>query len=706
MSVFIVSGRKTKYPFNKDYEQKSLHDFWTWFNDQDQYQLDIETNKVVDITLRKIYVVQFGSVYEDIQWVLDVASFPEDAITFVKKCLDDRSKRKLIFFAQFEYSTIRICWGIDIANIYDIHLVMKLILNGKYVEDGIFSLAGAIKEYLKIDLSKEEQTSFKGTTLSYKQIMYAANDVKYLQALKEHLESLEEYEHHKEVIYLENEVVRAFGDCVTNGFDFDEDTWLENIVWVEPYINEAREKVFDYIRNDFRTECEMMGMIQPEDEVDINWNSITQKAEILSVLYPSLKNFKKQALVLFEKTLPTGNLISKILNKEYEEVNSILKKKWPNLLQETGHLRKAGDILLNLNSPKQRLELFRLVIPELPNTANDELVKHDHQMIKDYLEYIGKDKLRSSYGENWLEYIDSDGKIRPRMIQQIVHTGRISVKPALQTIPADDYYIFDRYRQAFRPGRPGWKFSAVDYKSQELAVIAYMTGELAWIEALLEGKDLHSVSAAMIFKQKWIEAGGDPDGWKKPTTKDGKRLRTFAKTISFLLAYGGGAFTLAKRLQIPTTLADELIEQYFGTFQDIKAGMDYRGEFAVENGYITTLPPFNRRRYFGEWFSGSLTEKARGAIDRRGRNTPIQGSSADQTKAAMVMIKSYIERNWIADCVEINFQLHDATLTQFDPIQIPEWPKIHCTLMEEAAEINVPGGLIKGDSSVTDYWTK
>lgn len=704
--IYIVSARE--YPLDKNYEQKTLKEFWDWFQKQEEYELDIETNVTEDITKRKIHVVQIGGVgfQNYYQWILDVASFPENAIEFVKECLDDRDKRKLIFYAQFEYSTIRYCWNIDIANIYDVHLAMKAILNGKYVEDNIFSLAGAVKEYFDIDLPKEEQTTFKGLTLTKKQILYAANDVKYLARIRKHLMSLDEYKHHEYVINLENEVVRSIGDCITNGFGFNEKIWLKNIKWVEPQINEAREKVFDYIRGDFRAECEMLGFIQPEDEVEINWNSVTQKKEVLSEIFPDLKNFKKEALKMYEKTLPENNIIKKILNKEYSYVNSFLKKNYSEVLRKTGHLKLNGDILINLNSPKQRLKLFHLVAPDLPDTSHDELVKQNHPMIKDYLEYIGKEKLKTSYGENWLEFIDSDSLIRPRNIQQIVHTGRISVKPALQTIPADDYYIYDRYRKAFVPNKPGWKFSAVDYKSQELAVIAYMTAEMAWIDALLDGKDLHSVSAALVFKEKWKEAGGDPEGWNKPRSQEGKKLRTFAKTISFLLAYGGSSFTLANRLQIPQDLADELINQYFDTFQDIKKGMDYHGNFAVENGYITTLPPFNRRRYFGDWFSKNLTNTQLNAIDRKGRNTPIQGSSADQTKSALVMIKSYLERNWISDCVDIIFQLHDATLTQFNPEQIPEWPSIHCELMEQAAEINVPGGLIKGDVSVTDYWTK
>lgn len=704
--IYLVSARN--YPLDNEYQQKTLEEFWEWFQEQDEYELDIETNVVEDITLREIYVVQFGEIgsQDRCQWVLDIASFPDDAIDFIKECLNDRSKKKLIFYSQFEYSTIRACWGIDIANIYDPHLVMKLILNGKYVHDDIFKLSGAVKEYFGVDLSKEEQTSFKGFTLTKNQILYAAHDVMWLDKIRQHLMSLEEYPYHEEVIKLENEVVRAFGDCVTNGFGFNPDVWLSNLEWVEPQIQESREKVFDYIRDEFRAECEMLGFIQPEDEITINWNSNPQRAEILSVIYPDLKNFKVDALRMYEKTLPEGNPIDDILKKDYPKVNKYMMDNHRDLLIEKGFLNKAGDVLININSPQQRLKLFHLVAPELPDTSNEELVKQDHQMIKDYLEYISKEKLKTSYGENWLEYIDSDGKIRPRHIQQIVHTERISVKPALQTVPADDYYIFDRYRQAFIPGRPGWKFSSVDYKSQELAVIAYMTGELAWIDALLDGKDLHSVSAAMIFREKWIAAGGDPKGWDKPDSPEGKKLRNFAKTISFLLAYGGGAFTLANRLQIDKTFAQELIDQYFNTFQDIKEGMDIRGQFAVDNGYITTLPPFNRRRYFGAWFSKNLTNKQIGSIDRRGRNTPIQGSSADQTKAAMVIIKNYIEKHWIADCVELIFQLHDATLTQFNPIQIPEWPQIHCELMEEAAEINIPGGLVKGDINVTDYWTK
>jgi DNA polymerase I-like protein with 3'-5' exonuclease and polymerase domains len=118
------------------------------------------------------------------------------------------------------------------------------------------------------------------------------------------------------------------------------------------------------------------------------------------------------------------------------------------------------------------------------------------------------------------------------------------------------------------------------------------------------------------------------------------------------------------------------------------------------------LAPWCRRRYYGEWNTYHINQEDIASIERWGKNSPIQGSGADQTKYALILIKRKIEEMGWGDRVKIVFQLHDAILTQFRENLIPEWPKIQAALMEEAACSNIPGGLIKADMAVTDHWTK
>ncbi len=701
--IYLVSTRQ--YPESKHYEQVSLNAFHEWFLITKEYQLDVETNVTDDVTLRELYVVQFGSTDCQFQWVFDFASFTPEMKDYVKTCLDIRDRVKVIFNAAFEYVALKHTLGIDIDNIWDVMLALKVVLNGKNINQEVFNYKGACLEYCGAVIDKDLQKSFTGEMLTEAQIIYCAIDVYYQSYLKELVLSWPDTKFLMNTLWLENNAVRAFGDSTYNGFGFDTEIWKDNIEWAKPQIEKSRQKVFSYITGELKTECEMLGILQSQDAVTINWNSSEQKGRALTHLYPELANFKKPALQKFEKTLPDDSIVKNLLDKEYGKANDYMLKNHRDFLIEEKLMIPEGSVTLNLNSPPQRLKLFQLVEPHLESTANEFLEKCSHPMIDDYLGYISMEKLVSTYGAKWFDFIDSDGKVRPRKINQIVETGRIAVSPGLQTIPADDYDIFNRYRQAFIP-EPGWDFCAVDYRSQELAIIAYMAQEIVWLSAIKNDLDLHSVSAAKAFLEKWTEAGGDPEGKTKPTTPEGKQLRGHAKTVSFGLAYGMGVSTLAKRTNTMKSEAKEIMEAYFKAFPAIKGMLNRSANFAMKNGYSETLAPWSRRRYYGEWNTYHVNEQDIASIERRGKNTPIQGSGADQTKYALILIKRKIEENGWGNIVKIIFQLHDAILTQFRKDIIPEWPSIQCALMEEAACSNVPGHLIKGDISVTDHWTK
>jgi hypothetical protein len=701
--IYLVSTRK--YPESKHYEQASLNAFHEWFSTVSEYQLDVETNVTDDVTLREMYVVQFGSTDCKVQWIFDFASFTPEMIEYTRACLDLRDRVKVIFNAAFEYVVLKHTLGIDIDNIWDCMLALKVVLNGKSVNKEVFNYKGACFEYCGAVIDKTLQKSFTGEMLTEAQIIYCAIDVYYQSYLKELVLSWPETEEMKYTLWLENNAVRSFGDCTYTGFGFRTDIWNENMEWAKPQIEKSRQKVFSYITGELKTECELLGALQGMDEVTINWNSTEQKGRALTELYPELINFKKPALQKFEKTLPDENIIKLLLEKDYDTANNFMLNNHREFLLRENLMVAEGSVTLNLNSPPQRLKVFKLVEPQLESTANEFLEKCTHPMIDDYLEYISMEKLVSTYGAKWFTFIDSDGKVRPRKINQIVETGRISVSPGLQTIPADDYDLLNRYRQAFIPDY-GWKFCAGDYKSQELAIIAYTSNEQVWINGLLEDLDLHSLSAAKAFGDKWKAAGGDPEGKQKPKSPEGKELRSHAKTVSFGLAYGMGISTLAKRTNTMRYEAKEIMGAYFAAFPSIKGMLEKSARFAVKNGYSVTLAPWCRRRYYGEWNTYHINQEDIASIERWGKNSPIQGSGADQTKYALILIKRKIEEMGWGNMVKIVFQLHDAILTQFRENLIPEWPKIQAALMEEAACSNIPGGLIKADMAVTDHWTK
>lgn len=706
--IYLISTQT--YPISSTYKQVDLSHFDTWIKLQREYELDIETNVVDLITERQIYVVQFGAKDKTAQYVLDVASFPEQATAYVKRVLSDKSQLKIIHNAIFEYTVIKQCWGIEIDNIYDTFLMLKVILNGRVVPDGIFKLSGAVKYFLRVEMDKEEQTSFTGVgLLSDSQIKYAAKDVMHLSDLRAVHVNTEYYRFFEPVIAQENKVVRAFGDIICNGFLFDKDAWRENMEWVKPEIKKAKDYMMQYMVDNYLEQMEDLGFIQKEDTIPIAWTSPTQRKAIFSNLYPDLAIFTKPALKKYELTIEEdGNPIYLYLMGEFEELNNYLLVNHKPLLEEQGQFIPKGNVNINLDSPKQRLEMFKLIEPSLTSTGEEALKNLKHPFFKIYHDYIGKTKLLSSYGENWFSFVSEDGRIRPQFIDQVLDTGRVSFKkPAMMTIPADEgYYLGDRYRKPFI-ATPGWKIVAGDYSSQELAVIAFLANETVWLDALKNGKDLHSVCAALVFKQQWVDAGGDYNGTKpKDEFPDAVKLRSFTKTISFGLAYGGGPGMLATRLNISMVEARKLIKDYFAAFPKLKEYFEGRAQFAMLNGFIYTAPPFYRRRYFPKWNADYVDPMEISSIERQGKNTSIQGTGADGSKEAMISIKKYIEDNNLNDKVRIIFMLHDAIVTEAKEEYAEEWATIQERLMVEAHNTNIPGSLIGADVKITDTWTK
>lgn len=174
--------------------------------------------------------------------------------------------------------------------------------------------------------------------------------------------------------------------------------------------------------------------------------------------------------------------------------------------------------------------------------------------------------------------------------------------------------------------------------SQELCLIAAITKEQVFLDALIRGEDLHSIGAEVIYGKKWHEATEEgcifESDKQKCECSGHKKLRKNVKTVNFMLAYGGGEAALAGNLGISKKEATDLMQEYFRKFPSVQKGLRNLGQFGVRTGMSMTLPPFNRRRYYPEWrfhrhevreflqgrFFSTLAE-----IERASMNHPIQG---------------------------------------------------------------------------------
>jgi DNA polymerase-1 len=355
-------------------------------------------------------------------------------------------------------------------------------------------------------------------------------------------------------------------------------------------------------------------------------------------------------------------------------------------------LRKTS---INWSSPMQTLELFKLLVPKLEDVNGKKLSKHryKHKLIDEYILYKERTKLANAYGTKFFNYINCDGRVHTNF-SQILDTGRVSSsKPNMQQIPSDN-----TFRNCF-VAPSGWVFVSSDYASQELNVIAYGSEDPVWLEALRRGDDLHGVCADLVFEQRWRDA--DPDLRKA--------LRTQIKTINFGLAYGMGPFKLADTLNISKSEAEELINKYFSAFPNIKDFLERLGHYGKRNGYITTMPPFKRRRWFDSWYPKIWNDRTMmgelGSIERASKNTPIQGSSADMTKLALIYLYDEIQANWKGD-VKIVMTVHDQIDTICKKERADEWATTMTALMEKAAVKIVKNGLLKADTNISETWEK
>lgn len=378
-----------------------------------------------------------------------------------------------------------------------------------------------------------------------------------------------------------------------------------------------------------------------------------------------------------------------------------------DLFIDASELRKVA---ISWDSPKQVLNVFRKIEKTLSSVDAKELHKYRRTVpiFNQYILYKEQMKLVSSYGRGFFKVASSDGRIRTDF-NQIVDTGRTSSsEPNMQNIPGTN-----EYRNCFRAPE-GWVFVSSDYSSQELNVIAFGSKDPVWLAALERGEDLHSVCAELVFGQVWTDAA-EPDceymkSKQKCNCKGHKSLRTGVKSINFGLAYGMSEFKLADQMQIPVSEAKDLITSYFSTFPAIKGFLEMLAKYGVAYGYIKTFPPYERKRWFPDWFKGIRQDRSAkgilGSIERRSKNTPIQGASADVTKLAMIMVRDYIMDNDLMDKVRMVMTVHDQIDTVAKREYAEEWKVIFTHLMEEAALVIVTNGLLKADTNISERWEK
>ena len=337
----------------------------------------------------------------------------------------------------------------------------------------------------------------------------------------------------------------------------------------------------------------------------------------------------------------------------------------------------------NIASPKQLGDVLfvKMALLEKPkktksgqfSTSESELLKlkGKHSIIDDILLFRTYQKLLSTY-VNTLPLLidDQDKKIHTTFNQTITNTGRLSSKnPNLQNIPIRKNAGKD-VRKAFVASSLDYTLMAADYSQIELRLIAEFSQEKNMMDAFLNNKDIHAITASKVFKVDL-----------KDVTNE---MRANAKTVNFGIIYGVSAFGLSEQSTLSRKDSAVLIEEYFKTYPRLKLYVDKQILIAKQNGYVKSV--LGRMRYLRN--INSRNSFIRSHDERNAVNMPIQGSAADIIKLAMIRIdKEFTNRNLKSKMV---LQVHDELV--FD-VYLPEQKIVREIVqknMENAYPFKVP----------------
>ena len=354
----------------------------------------------------------------------------------------------------------------------------------------------------------------------------------------------------------------------------------------------------------------------------------------------------------------------------------------------TKDIYNSAGCEFNIASPVQLSEVLfeKLGLPHGKKTTNgystaaDVLhkIKDKHPIVGMVLEYRALSKLYGTYIEGLMGTI-IDGKIHTIYTQNLTRTGRLSsIAPNLQNIPVRDS-VGKMIRKAFVP-EFDYILSA-DYSQIELRILAHIADVPALEKAFHDDLDIHAKTASDIF--------GVPVSLVTPD------MRRVAKAVNFGIIYGISGFGLGENLEIRAVDAKKFIDTYLETYPGIKEYMDNIVASAKEKGYVRTL--FHRKRNIPELKNTVYTIRQSG--ERIALNTPIQGTSADIIKLAMVKVYEVFKAKNLQSKMII--QVHDELIFDVLESELEEVKKLVKEIMENVYKLEVP---LKVDVNYGKNW--
>ncbi|MEK7354519.1 MAG: DNA polymerase I [Chloroflexota bacterium] len=406
-------------------------------------------------------------------------------------------------------------------------------------------------------------------------------------------------------------------------------------------------------------------------ESDLLWKLF---ADVEMPLVPVLVDMERNGIAL-----DTG-----LLRQMAQELGEQLRKLESEIYNNVGHQ-------FNINSPQQ---LGLILFEELKLSTNQkkkgsystaanvlEELRGTHPIIQLILDYRQAAKLKSTYIDALPSLLNSKtGRLHTSFNQTRTATGRLSSSdPNLQNIPVRGE-LGKQVRQAFIAPSGSYLLSG-DYSQIDLRALAHLSKDPALVEAFEHDEDIHSATARRLYGVELSQVTPD--------------MRRFAKTVNFGVIYGMSGYGLEQATELSREQATQFIKAYFEKYPGVTKYLEATRQQARQTGYVQTL--LGRRRSIPE--INSPNRQVREAAERMAINMPVQGTSADIIKVAMVkLFKDMTERRLKSKML---LQVHDELLFEVPEDELEEMRRLVPDIMSNAIKLSIP---VKVDIKVGPNW--
>lgn len=469
---------------------------------------------------------------------------------------------------------------------------------------------------------------------------------------------------------------------------------MDNKAPIDFSLKEIKFKGYDkqkvkliFQRMEFFSLIEKIGLSGDFKRTDEDIKQEIENLKENGVLSSELAELELSLIPVVEKMKNNGILVDL---KKLKELSLDFEKEIEKLQKQ---IFKTSGQEFNLNSPSQlseilfnKMSISAIGVKKTPggaiSTNAEELKKlaKEHPIINSIIEYREVFKLKTGFVDSLPRMINpKDGRIHPHFHQLGTETGRMSCSdPNLQNIPVKTD-LGKKIRECFIPEK-GFEFLSADYSQMDFRVVASLSGDEIMLGFLRQGKDIHLMTASLIFGLKETDVS--------------EKQRHLAKTLNYGVLYGLGPYGFAGRTGIEFKEAKEFIAQYFETFKGIAQFVKETIKETREKGFSSTM--FGRKRFLPEINSRDPRIKAQ--AERIARNFPVQGGSADIMKMAMAKLA---KENIFNKESKLVLQLHDELVLEVKKEKAKEVGEKLKQVMEKVVALKVP---LKVEINIGKNW--